>query len=230
MPENLGTDGDKVGVNEASVASASTTNLGTANYVRQQVTGTTTITSFGSSANRLRILRFAGALTITHNGTSLILPSGANILTVAGDIGIFASDASGNWRCLNYFRSAGKPLEVFAVALSDETTSITTGTAKVTMHWPYPFNVEEVYTGVTGASSSGIVRVDVNKAGVSIFTTRPTIGASQETSLTGSGSVAAVLTSTPYAFAKADKITFDIDDAGTSCEGLKCYIVGRQPF
>jgi hypothetical protein len=41
-------------------------------------------------------MRFAGALTLTHNATTLILPGGANITTAAGDTAV-AIPVSGGW-------------------------------------------------------------------------------------------------------------------------------------
>jgi hypothetical protein len=58
----------------------------------------------------MRWVVFDGALTLTHNGTSLILPTGANIVTAAGDAALFASEGSGNWRCIGYWRKSGQPL------------------------------------------------------------------------------------------------------------------------
>lgn len=95
----------------ANIASASTTDIGaaTGNYVN--VTGTTTITALGTvQAGSTRIVNFNGALTLTHNGTSLILPTGANITTVAGDCAIFVSLGSGNWVCTHYQRKDGSAL------------------------------------------------------------------------------------------------------------------------
>lgn len=87
----------------SNMASASTVDLSTADGYYIQITGTTTITGFGTeSAGVHYVLRFAGALTLTHNGTSLILPGGVDITTVAGDIAWMVSEGSGNWRCLHY--------------------------------------------------------------------------------------------------------------------------------
>jgi hypothetical protein len=93
---------------ETSVASATTTDLGAAAVPTFQVviTGTTPITGFGTSPNTFRIVRFAGALTLTHNATSLILIPGANRTTAAGDVGIYVSDASGNWREISYSKTS----------------------------------------------------------------------------------------------------------------------------
>jgi hypothetical protein len=94
----------------ADIASATTTNIGaaTGNYVN--VTGTTTITGLGTvQAGTERTVTFTGALTLTHNATSLILPGGANILTAAGDSALFRSLGSGNWKCITYTRNAYTP-------------------------------------------------------------------------------------------------------------------------
>jgi hypothetical protein len=91
------------------VASAATCNIGAAATQTVRITGTTTITSLGTVANAYRMVRFAGALTLTHNATSLILPGGANIVTAANDTAEFISDAAGNWRCVSYQRAAGVP-------------------------------------------------------------------------------------------------------------------------
>jgi len=91
---------------QVDVASAATCDIGAAAAERVRITGTTTITSLGTAAYELRHATFAGALTLTHNGTSLILPGAANITTAAGDTAMFASDGSGNWRCLAYQRAA----------------------------------------------------------------------------------------------------------------------------
>lgn len=95
----------------ADIASATTTNIAESTGNVIDVTGTTTITGFGSvQAGAVRMVRFTGALTLTHNATSLILPTGANITTAAGDEAIMVSLGSGNWRCANYFRKDGTSL------------------------------------------------------------------------------------------------------------------------
>lgn len=43
-------------------------------------------------------LVYDDAVVITHNATSLILKSGANYTTVAGDVLCFMHEGSGNWR------------------------------------------------------------------------------------------------------------------------------------
>lgn len=94
-----------------NIASATTTDIGAATGDFVHVTGTTTITGLGTiTAGRKRIVRFAGILTLTHNATSLILPTGASIITAADDVATFVSEGSGNWRCVEYTRANGTAL------------------------------------------------------------------------------------------------------------------------
>ena len=101
-----------------TLASAATVNIGAAAANDISVTGTVTITAFDSiPAGAIRKLTFAGALTLTHNATSLILPTGANITTAAGDIAQFTSLGGGNWRCDYYTKVGG----VFITTTSTDT-------------------------------------------------------------------------------------------------------------
>lgn len=118
---------------EASVPIAATVDLGGLGCLRVALTGTGTLTSFGTSPNRVRLLRFTGAATLTHNAASLVLPGGATLVTAAGDTALAVSDASGNWRVLDVTRASGKPVTGPAAAeILDASTSgrtVLTGTA-----------------------------------------------------------------------------------------------------
>lgn len=95
----------------ADIASAATTDIGAATGNLVHITGTTTITALGTvQAGTRRKVVFDGALLLTHHATSLILPTGANITTAAGDTAEFISEGSGNWRCTGYLRASGEPL------------------------------------------------------------------------------------------------------------------------
>lgn len=96
----------KVGFKGADISSASP-DLSNATGWYVDVTGTTTITAFGTVANgQLFILRFTDALLLTHNASSLILPGGASFTTAAGDVAFMMSLGSGNWRCVVYQQAA----------------------------------------------------------------------------------------------------------------------------
>jgi hypothetical protein len=93
------------------VASAGTVSLGEGGYFN--ITGTTTITDIDfatDKAGRKAWVKFAGVLTLTHNASTLILPTGANVTTAAGDMALFVSEGSDVVRCLCYQRADGTAL------------------------------------------------------------------------------------------------------------------------
>lgn len=114
---------------DGTIASATTTDLSTVNDGDIAVTGTTTITGFGTlTAGIKKVLTFSGALTLTYNATSLILPGAANITTAAGDVAIMRSLGSGNWKCISYQRAAN------LYAVSGNNADITSMTALTTIN------------------------------------------------------------------------------------------------
>lgn len=119
--------------------------------------------------------------------------------------------------------SIAQPFEI-SVAVTDEVTDIAAVNNALTFHVPRSFTAAEIWAGLSTVSSSGVVTVDVNKNGVTVFSTKITVDASEETSLTAL--TAAVLSSTT--FVKGDKITIDIDTAGTGAKGLKVYFLGTR--
>lgn len=94
---------------EVLVASATTCDIFGAGSEFIRISGTTTITSFGSTANQKRFVRATGAFKITHNASTLILPGAQNITTASGDTFIVISDASGNARVYAYQRVSQPP-------------------------------------------------------------------------------------------------------------------------
>ena len=94
-------------VKGADVASAGTINLTTATGNLVHVTGTTTITAITIPSGAERTVVFDGILTLTHHATTLILPSGANIITAAGDSMKVRGDGSGNARVVSYTAADG---------------------------------------------------------------------------------------------------------------------------
>lgn len=91
----------------ADIAAANTVNLNAPGSTIR-VTGTGTVNSFGTVAAGIRKrLQFAGACTITHNATSLIIPGGQNLVTAAGDWIEIESLGAGNWTVTSITRGAG---------------------------------------------------------------------------------------------------------------------------
>ncbi|MBL8893864.1 MAG: hypothetical protein JNJ53_04635 [Rhizobiales bacterium] len=100
----------------SNVASAATVSLGEGGFFH--ITGTTTITDIDFATakdGRCAWVIFDGALTLTHNATTLILPGGANISTAAGDRALFIQDATDNVYCIAYIRASGA-VEINALA------------------------------------------------------------------------------------------------------------------
>jgi len=114
----------------SSVASATTTDIGAAIGSLVYITGTTTITGFGTvAAGTLKLVHFSGILTLTHNATSLILKNaGSNRTTAAGDSGVFVSLGSGNWEEIAYQPASGSYTPTASNALSGSVIQTKIGT------------------------------------------------------------------------------------------------------
>lgn len=106
----------------ADIASAATTDLSTATGDYVHITGTTTITAFGTApAGSERTVRFTGALTLTHNATSLRLFGGVNVVTYDGLVLKFRSLGSGNWIEVCHYANGWLPIEGMKVAAGGST-------------------------------------------------------------------------------------------------------------
>lgn len=91
----------------SDVASSGTISLGEGGFFH--ITGTTTITDIDFATakdGRGAWLEFDGALTLTHNATTLNLPGAANITTAAGDRAYVVQDSTDNVHVLAYQRAA----------------------------------------------------------------------------------------------------------------------------
>jgi hypothetical protein len=84
---------------EAILAKPGSMNLGGYHVV----TGAATINGLwnGETAGTEIELRFAAALTLTHNATSFILPGSGNVVTTGGDVARFRAEGGANWRCVS---------------------------------------------------------------------------------------------------------------------------------
>jgi len=111
------------------------------------------------------------------------------------------------------------------IAASDETTALTASTsvAKASFHAQRAGLIEEVLVGLTAAPTGSIFTGDVHLNGTTIFSTKPTIDATEKTSVTAA--TAAVLTTSPTVVAKGDLIELFADGVGSTITGagLKFY-------
>lgn len=117
------------------------------------------------------------------------------------------------------------PYEI-VVACSDESTALTTGTAKVTFRMPRGMALTAVRGSLTVAQASGsILTIDVNEGGTTILSTKLTIDNTEKTSTTAA---------TPPVISDASladdaEITIDIDQVGDgTAKGLKITLIGTR--
>jgi hypothetical protein len=166
-----------------------------------------------------RMLAYHRAASTPHKITS----TAPSALAASAAVGTSAESARAD-------HQHQRALECLVIAVGDETTTLTTGTSKVTFRMPYGFTVSSssplgARASINTVSSSGLVTVDINEGGTSILgANKLTIDVGEKTSFTA-------LTPTTIADATlADdaEITIDIDVAGTGAKGLKVMLIGRQ--
>ena len=119
----------------------------------------------------------------------------------------------------------GFPVEL-QLACSDEGTSLTTGTAKLTFRMPHAMTLTSVRASVGTAPTGSTLVVDINEGGVSILGTKLSIDATEKTSTTA----ATAATITDSSLADDAEITIDIDQVGAddAGAGLKITLIGTR--
>lgn len=92
------------------------------------ISGTTTITGLGTiAAGARRTVKFAGALLLSYNVTSLILPGAASITTAANDTAEFLRLGSENWLCLRYSPASGTYARSNVIGTVSQSGGVPTG-------------------------------------------------------------------------------------------------------
>jgi hypothetical protein len=116
--------------------------------------------------------------------------------------------------------------ESMVVAVSDEITDLTTGTAKLTFRMSYAFTLDDVRASVNTAPTGANLVVDINEGGTSILSTKLSIDAGEKTSTTAT--TEAVISDS--SLADDSEITIDIDQVGSTVagKGLKVALIGRR--
>jgi hypothetical protein len=107
------------------------------------------------------------------------------------------------------------------MAVSDETTALTTGTNKLTFRAPNAMTLTQIpRASLTTASSSGEVTCDILLAGNSILgVNKLSIDANETTSVTAATQT--TLAANPTSVSDDAQFTVNIDAAGTGATGLK---------
>lgn len=118
------------------------------------------------------------------------------------------------------------PVQCIPVAVSDETTDLTTGAGKVTFRMPFAFELTEVRASVTTAPTDDDIEVDINVTGTgSILSTVITIEATEKSSKDATTQPVISTAS----LADDAEVTIDIGQVGSTVAGagLKVYLIGR---
>ena len=137
-------------------------------------------------------------------------------------VSIFKPNASGTLALTSLL---GTPVE-YVIACSDETTNLTTGTAKVTFRAPVAFKLTGVAASVNTAPTDADIEVDINNGANSALSTLLSIDDGEKTSATAT--TAAVIDTDYDDFAADAEITIDIDQIGSTIagKGLKVVLKG----
>lgn len=110
------------------------------------------------------------------------------------------------------------------VTLTSETAAVTASTTvpKNTIYAPYAMTISSVYAFLTTAGSTAST-LDIHKNGTTIFSTRPTIDASEYTTATAAAAYA--FAAGANVIAANDKLEFFVDTAGTGITGVKMFLL-----
>lgn len=172
----------------------------------------TTLSVSGSSSGETNTMSNIGGGTVgvyaQKSGVDLQLN------TISGANGISVSSNA------NVITISNVQTNTTTIAISDTTSAITAGTDKQYWNAPYAFTIKSVKATLGTYSSSGLVTVNIKKNGTTIFSTRLTVDAAEYDSTTAA---------TPYVLSTTsissnDRLTFDIDDAGTGAKNLQITI------
>lgn len=164
-----------------TLAAGTSTDLGSKDETFITLTGSAaTVTALGTvSAGIYKWVIFNAAHVLTHNATSLILPSAANITAASGDVACFVSLGSGNWRCVSYTRASGNNV-LNASTFGDGTV----GAPSIT----FAADLD------TGLYRSGTNTVNVAAGGASVASFAAAVGITPTTTFTVSGGTTITLT------------------------------------
>lgn len=157
-----------------------------------------------------------------------LVQSGANVKALLSALKTFITSGflTSSTAASTYGTIAQANAEYLVCAASDESTALTTGTAKVTFRMPYAMTLSAVRCSLTTAQTSGsIFTVDINEGGTTILSTKLTIDNTEKTSTTAA--TAAVISDVNLA--DDAEITIDIDQVGDgTAMGLKITLIGTR--
>jgi hypothetical protein len=161
--------------------------------------------------------------TTTPGAITNVKPASPNYIVVVGYV---AKKSATDGHILLHVQNDTRQAVEIQLAASDETTALTTGTAKMTFRMPHAMTLTSVRASLTTAQASGsIFTVDINQSGSSVLGTKLTIDNTEKTSVTA----ATPATITTSALTDDSEITIDIDQIGNgTATGLKITLIGTR--
>lgn len=236
-----------IGGGTNTLASATTADLWSVRQGYVSVTGTTTITALASASaipGTLKVVRFTGALTLTHNATSLILPSAANITTAAGDSAVVLALTSTNVAVVSYSRASGQAVVNPSVAVgtmlyyagfTTPDANYLLGYAQSVLRADYPALFTALSLGMTGTRTNGSAIITgladtsqlqpgaaVEGTGINAAALILTVDSGTQITMTANASSSGSATVTFLPYGKVDATHFSMPD----CRGR--YLAGRD--
>jgi hypothetical protein len=123
-------------VGTSTIASAATTNIFSDPSGTIILTGTTTITSFGTNtAGQIRFVKTTSALQLTYNATSLIVPGAANLALQAGDNVVVKGLGGSNAEVIAVQRASGVSTRLSDLGNASSVFSLSNGVNYGTWDW-----------------------------------------------------------------------------------------------
>lgn len=158
-----------------------------------------------------------GPSTVTITPTTSTI-GGASTLQLGPGQGSDVNSDGTNYKCIIF-----DSLKI-GIALGDETTAITTGTAKATFRMPCAMKLLAVRASVTTAPTGSTILIDINEGGTTVLSTKLMIDASEKTSTTAA--TPAVISDA--VLADDAEITIDFDQVGSTIAGagVKVWLIG----
>ena len=183
-------------------------------------------TSIAGTSNEITASAATGAVTLSAHAAltrDTEWDTLAEVETAMGSINILAAteiDTFAEWAALT------EVPETIILAVSDETTALTTGAAKVTFRMPFAMTLTAVRASVGTAPTGSTISIGINETAGSVLSTDLTIDVSEKTSTTAA--TAAVISDS--ALADDAEITIDIDQVGSTIAGagLKVTLIGTR--
>lgn len=231
-------------VNEITITNAATGNGPTISATGDDAAIDLNLSGKGTGVPKVSSMKIVTILDTSGNELFKFTTtaSAVNELTVANaatstDVTVSTTGGDTNINCKFSPKGTGTFFgvrETFSYPLTDETTLPTTGVKYVTEPFPYDFTLEDVIIGLkTAGTGASLFTIDVlledtapnTNTFTTIFSTKPTIDASEFTSTTSATPM--VLSATAVAKGKRLQLKINTLDSNSLARGAKVSLIGH---